>query len=257
MRTSVEGGQQRVQEKEFNAVPTLLISGTDTNVGKTVVTAALVAYGQTYRQSQRIAVCKPLQTGIGDRELYQRLFDLDQAPELLNPLHYQAPLAPPLAAVQEGQLIDLAIAWQAVRTLQQTYDWVFIEALGGLGSPVTHELTVADLARDWHLPTILVVPVKLGAIGQAVAHVALARYMGLPLKGLILSCIQPCTVQELENWAPQDLIQSLTQTPVLGVLPYLEQPTDLTQLAHSAANLNLDMLMPVDNHRTYALTSGQ
>ena len=147
-------------------MPILLISGTDTDVGKTVVTTALIAYWQTYWPSQRVAICKPLQTGTGDRELYQQLFDLDQSPEQLNPIHYSLPLAPPLAAAQEGREIDLAAVWTTVRSLQQTHDWVFVEGLGGLGSPVTLELTVADLARDWQLPTLLVVPVKLGAIGQ-------------------------------------------------------------------------------------------
>lgn len=223
-------------------MPTLLISGTDTNVGKTVATTALVAYWQRHRPLQRVALCKPVQTGTGDRELFQHLFDLDQAPELINPLQYQAPLAPPLAAAQEGREIDLALVWNTLQTLQQTYDWVFVEALGGLGSPVTAELTVADLARDWCLPTVLVVPVRLGAIGQAVAHVALAHYTGVSVKGVILNCGQPCTAQELEQWAPQTFIQSLTQTPVLGVIPYLSQSTDLTQLAQAAANLALEVL---------------
>ncbi len=222
----------------------LLISGSDTDAGKTVVTAALMAYQQKYLADQNWAICKPLQSGTGDREHYQRLFKLSQPVEMLNPLHFQAPLAPPIAAEQEGKTIDLGLAWQALRSLQQDYDQILVEGLGGLGSPVTRELTVADLAKDWRLPTLLVIPIRLGAIGQAVANVALARQSCIRLQGLVLNCTQPCTAAEIANWAPTDLLQSLTQTSVLGTLPHLADLDNLDQLAAAAAQLNLEMLLP-------------
>jgi len=101
---------------------------------------------------------------------------------------------------------------------------VLVEALGGLGSPVV-KFTVADLATEWRLPTVLVVPVKLGAIAQAVANVALARLSRVHLKALCL-IVQPRSQQEIADLAPLELIQSLTNTPVLGCLPHLKtQPT--------------------------------
>lgn len=188
---------------------------------------------------------KPIQTGVGDRELYDRLFDLKQTPEELNPLHFQAPLAPPLAAEREGKRVRLETVWQAFEALRQKRDWVLVEALGGLGSPITHETTVADLAWDWRLPAVLVVPVRLGAIGQAVANVALARQSRVHLKGIILNCVNPCSEQEIADWAPADLMRSLTSVPVLGLIPHLANPTDLAKLAQIAANLNLERLMPL------------
>jgi dethiobiotin synthetase len=226
-------------------VQTLLISSTDTDAGKTVLTSALAAYWQSYCTAQRLAILKPVQSGTGDRELYCRLFALDPSIEAVNPLYFQAPLAPPLAAEREGRLIELEKVWTTLQLLQRSHDWVLVEGLGGLGSPITHETTVADLARDWRLPVVLVVPVKLGAIGQAVAHVALARQSRLQLKGIILNCVQPCSDQEIAQWAPQTLIQSLTQTLVLGVLPHLDDPTDLTQLTRIASDLDLECLMPL------------
>ncbi len=230
----------------------LLITGTDTETGKTVLTCSLAAYWQTYRPQITMGILKPIQTGTGDNsngipvdsELYQKLFDLNQAPEEIAPLHFQTPVAPPVAAQREGRSIDLKLAWQAFNTLRQERQWVLVEALGGLGSPVTHELTVADLARDWRLPVVLVVPVKLGAIAQAVANVALARSSGVQLKGIVLNCVNPCSEEEMANWAPIDLIQSLTNVPVLGILPHLADPTDLSKLAQVASNLDLEQLLP-------------
>ncbi|MGL5083484.1 MAG: dethiobiotin synthase [Microcoleaceae cyanobacterium] len=224
---------------------TLLIAATDTAVGKTVLTTALVAYWQTYYSSQKLGVMKLIQSGVGDRELYQELFTLDQSLEEINPLYFSAPFAPPIAAQQEGRTVDLAKVWSAFQKLKSQRDLVLLEALGGLGSPITEELVVADLARDWNLPTVLVVPVKLGAIGQAVANVALARQMKVNLVGIVLNCVEPCAEGEMKNWTPIPLIQSLTQTRILGILPHLENFKDLSQLAKSAANLDLEFLLPL------------
>lgn len=223
----------------------LLITGTDTDVGKTVLTTALVAYWQAYCQPRSLGVIKPLQTGTGDRELYERLFSLGQTLEELNPLHFEAAIAPPLAAEKEGKRVKLEKAWQSFEALRQKRDWVLVESLGGLGSPITRETTVADLAWDWRIATVLVVPVKLGAIGQAVANVALARSCRVHLKGIVLNCVKSCSDQEIENWAPADLIESLTSVPVLGLIPFLSDPTDLTKLAQVASNLDLERLMPL------------
>ena len=221
---------------------TLLIAGTDTDAGKTVLTSALAAYWQRYCQPRRLGILKPLQSGVGDCEWYSQLFGLD--PQEVTPLKFAAPLAPPLAADLEGQAIALDKAWHAYNQLRLDRDFVLVEGLGGLGSPVTHETTVADLAWDWRVPTVLVVPVKLGAIGQAVANVALARQTRVHLKGIVLNCVQSCTDEQVAQWADVDLIQGLTGVPVLGLLPHLSDRTDLTALAQAAANLMLERLIP-------------
>jgi dethiobiotin synthetase len=221
----------------------ILIAGTDTDAGKTVLTTALAAYWKKYSQFDRLGILKPAQSGIGDSEVYSRLFHLDASK--VAPLRFQAPLAPPLAAELEGKRVELDKAWQAFEALRQQKDFVLVEGIGGLGSPVTYETTVADLAWDWRLPAVLVVPVKLGAIGQAVANVALARQCRVHLKGIVLNCPHPCTEEDIRNWAPAPLIQSLTGVPVLGLIPYLPDTSDLDQLAAVASNLELERLIPV------------
>ena len=223
---------------------TLLITGTDTDVGKTVLTTVLAAYWHQYRSDRSLGLMKLLQTGVGDDEHYQSLFAQKDTWEIVTPLKFREPVAPPIAAERENRAIALDVVWQTLTQLQQNHEWVLVEALGGLGSPVTAELTVADLAGLWHLEAVLVVPVKLGAIAQAVANVALARQTKVTLKGIILSCDRPEAEEKREDWAPMDLIQSLTQLPVLGVLPYLssEQLKDLDYLAKVSTKLNWEKL---------------
>lgn len=210
------------------------------------MTCALAAYWQTYRPQESLGIFKPIQTGIGDCELYQQLFDFNQTLDEIAPLRFQTPVAPPVAAEREGRTVDLSLVWQAFNTLRQKRQWVLVESLGGLGSPITHELTVADLARDWRLPVVLVVPVKLGAIAQAVANVALARSCGIQLKGIVLNCVFACSEEDVTNWAPIDLIESLTNVPILGTLPHLADPTDLSKLAQLASDLELERLLNLD-----------
>lgn len=215
----------------------LFITSTDTEVGKTFSTCAIAAYWQTYHPQDKLGIMKPLQCGVGDRELYQRLFQLDQSPEELNPVYFEAPLAPPLAAALAGEVVDLAKVWRVFQGLQQRCDRVLVEGLGGLGTPVTEELTVADLLREWRLPAVLVVPVQLGAIGQAVASAGFARAAGVDLRGIIFNCPRPVTAIEQEQWAPAKMVQNLTRVPVLGYLPHLAAPPALTNLAAAAKDL--------------------
>ncbi|MEA5537285.1 dethiobiotin synthase [Crocosphaera sp. XPORK-15E] len=226
---------------------TLLIAGTDTEVGKTVLTTALAAYWQTYSSHKSLGIMKLIQTGIGDKEHYQQLFG-DSAIDIITPLCFQTPVAPPIAAEREERNIPLDEVWRALSSLQQAKDFVLVEAMGGLGSPVTWELTVADLAGEWRLPTVLVVPVKLGAIAQTVANVALARQKKVNLKGIILSCSHPISEQEIADFAPINLIESLTQIPILGTLPYLQNPQDLHKLAQVASNLDLESFLSMNNY---------
>ena len=222
----------------------LLITGTDTNVGKTFVTTALVYYAQRYLTSSSLGLLKLMQTGTGDRELYDKLFgNLEPPIQMATPLHFPAPLAPPIAAEMEGKTIDLALVWQYLSQFQQQQDLVFIEALGGLGSPVTYELTVADLAAEWRLPTILVVPIKLGAISQAVANVALARSLNIDLRGIVLSCGEVDRQEaDLNSLAPVDLIESLTQVSVLGTLPYIKDLTEGNILAKMVSDWDWELM---------------
>ena len=221
----------------------LLIAGTDTDVGKTFVTIALASYWQKYHhQRQNFSIFKLMQTGTGDVELYNRLF-AETGIEIVAPLRFSAPLAPPIAAAKEGRSVELGEVWQAFNTLNRKSSLVLLESLGGLGSPVTNELTVGNIAADWRLPTVLVVPVKLGAIANVVANVALARSLNINLKGIILNCSQARS-REIEDLTPIDLIQSLTQTPVIGTLPYIENLNQTDKIAQIVSNWDIELILP-------------
>jgi dethiobiotin synthetase len=226
-------------------INTLLIAGTGAGVGKTVLTSAIATYWQRYCDRQTLGLMKPIQCGIGDRELYQRLFALNQTLEEITPIHFLAPLSPPNAAAYEGRKVELDKAWRQFEMLTQQREFVLVEGIGGLGAAIAQETTMADLAWDWRIATVLVVAVNSEAIAQAVANVALATQSHVHLKGIVLNCVEPCSTHQLEEWASVEMMQNLTQKPVLGCIPHLADPTDLDALAQAASDLALEKLIPL------------
>lgn len=219
----------------------LLIAGTDTGVGKTLLTAVIASYYQRYYPERRVAVYKPIQSGTGDREYYQQVLHLAQSLEDITPIFLSAPLAPPIAAEKEKRQIDLGCIWHKYQQLLGEYDLVLVETLGGLGSPITYDYLVADLVRDWQIPTLLVGVVRLGGIAQIVANVALARSLGVLLKGIVLNCLTPESREYLSDLTPPDLIESLVNLPVWGVLPPIADTSSSLALSEAARALHLPL----------------
>ena len=222
----------------------LLITGSSLGAGKTVLISALAAYWQRYLSSRSLGIIKPIDCGTNDAQYFQQQFSLEQSPEQTNPIRFEARLPAPIAALRENQKIELEKIWRSFESLSQQKEFVLMEGLGGLGSPLTAEMTNADLAWDWRIPVVLVVPVQPGAIAQAVANVALANQSRIHLKGIVLNCVQPCHAQEIADWASPDLLRSLTQKPVLGCIPHMSDPTDTNKLAQVASQLSIEGLLP-------------
>ncbi|MGB3613210.1 MAG: AAA family ATPase [Elainellaceae cyanobacterium] len=202
---------------------TLLIAGTRAQVGKSTLAAALAAYWQIYFTKRS--------TGASKLAL-ERFTPGDSV------------------GLGSTGWLDLAQAWQKLTHLSSRT--VLMELPGGLGTPLTPEATVADLAWDWRLPTVLVVPVTSDMMEQAIAHAALAHQARVHLKGIVLNHISPPLPDDVSNssWnsslgAAVALMQSFTQAPVLGQLPYLSDTEDANALAAAASHLDLERLFPL------------
>lgn len=218
----------------------LAIVGTDTDAGKTIVSTALAAYWAKYGSASDVALVKPVQSGVGDIERYGEIFG--ETIETANSIYLRDPLAPPIAAERQGVDIDLGIAWRDLQAIVQRRPRTIVEWLGGLGSPVTWELTVADLVRDWQMSALLVVPVRLGSISQVVACAALARETKAKITGIVLNCVEPMDAETCELLTPIAAIERLTYLPVLGCIPFLENVRDRDQLIAAASDLQLEAI---------------
>ncbi|MEZ6194241.1 MAG: dethiobiotin synthase [Planctomycetota bacterium] len=178
----------------------VLVSGSDTGVGKTRVTAALaralVALGR------RVVAVKPVESGwsadvAGDGECLAAATGQSAPGRALQVL--ATPVAPTLAAEREGVTLDPATWVARIREFEREAEVVLVEGAGGLLSPLAPGLDARDLARTLGASVLLVVANRLGAVHQARAVVELARVADLELAGLVLSSVDPDDLAAPDN----------------------------------------------------------
>lgn len=202
------------------------VIGTDTGVGKTLVSCALI---EALRASAVNAVgMKPVASGASpdgtgrlaneDADALAQASGLDQPTALTNPYLFEAPLAPHVAAQREGRSIERAVVLDALSRLRAEADHVIVEGVGGFIVPLGDEWTTADLAVDIGAPLILVVGLRLGCINHALLTAEAARVRGLTLAGWVANC-QPEGM--LEQEATISALKSRLNAPILGIIPRL------------------------------------
>jgi dethiobiotin synthetase len=172
----------------------IFITGTDTGVGKTVVTAALAS--ALHARGVRVGVMKPAESGCApvDGRLYprdamrlRRAAACDCPLPMVNPYALRAPLAPALAAAREGITIDLAHIHECFQQLARLHDVVLVEGAGGLLTPISEYATMRELAVDLNLPLLLVARNALGTINHVLLTLEAARAVGLTVLGVVLN----------------------------------------------------------------------
>jgi dethiobiotin synthetase len=202
----------------------LLITGTDTGVGKTFVACALAHALRA--AGRRVTVMKPVETGVDDvPEDAVRLRDAAADPAPLDevcPFRLRAPLAPSIAARVEGVTIDLARLERLVRRRLEGADVLLVEGAGGLLVPIADGVTWADLAARLRLPLLVVAANRLGAINHCALTARVADAMGLALVGFVLS--SPGAARDASADTNAAAITGLTGLPCLGELPHQDDP---------------------------------
>jgi dethiobiotin synthetase len=223
---------------------TYFISGTDTEVGKTFVTRALLHAAR--RQGMATLAMKPVAAGVGadgrneDVEQLIAASSVKAARDLVNPYCFGAAIAPHIAAAAERRTIEADLIVAAFRQLAKQTDLLLVEGVGGFRVPLGDDFDTADLAVHLGLPVILVVGLRLGCLNHALLTAEAIAVRGLPLAGWIANRIEP----DMPRW--QDNIAALRQrlaAPLLGVLPWLGGPGGADSVA-AASHLRLPWEQP-------------
>ena len=205
------------------------VTGTDTGVGKTLVSAALL-HALALRHA-RVVGMKPVAAGgllrEGDGWVNEDVAALRQAstlrvaPGLDNPVLLPEPLSPHLAALHAGRRISIPALQQAFDALQAQADAVVVEGAGGWLVPLDEQRTMADLAMALALPVVLVVGLRLGCLNHALLSAAAIRASGLRLAGWVANRIDPKMACVDENLA---YLQTHLPAPLLGDIAYADAP---------------------------------
>jgi len=203
------------------------VTGTDTGVGKTMVSSMLVR--QFAARGLRSVGMKPVASGCERRD--GRLISEDVTQLLaasnvdlplsdINPYAFEPAIAPHIAAKQAGVRIDLEPIAAAFRRLQAQANVVIVEGAGGFYVPLDEQHDMADLAAKLGLPVILVVGMRLGCINHALLTAEAIRQRGLTLAGWVANQVDPGMAMLEDN------LQTLKQrmpSIYLGFIPWQDQ----------------------------------
>lgn len=198
----------------------IFITGTDTGVGKTFVTALLLA--ELRRRGVKAAGFKPIACGGGgrnDARMFCRLMNREVPLEVINPVYLRHPLAPSVAARLERRRIDLGKVFHNYELLAAHYCVVLVEGAGGLMVPIRRDYFVADLALELDLPVLIVGRLGLGTINHTLLTVLQARAMKLKLAGIVLNDVAG-KGRGLAEKTNVDVVPALCRLPLLGVISH-------------------------------------
>ena len=206
----------------------LFITGTDTDVGKTLVSTAILSYAnqrglQTIGFKPIAAGCELTPQGLrnDDALLLQHWASCELEYDIVNPLAYAPAIAPHIAAAQQHQSIDLQRVDSAYNRIKQhPCDLVIIEGAGGWHLPISKQLYFSAWVASHKLDVILVVGIKLGCLNHALLTAQVITYSGCRIVGWVANSLAPAT--EVDNAMIATLSAELP-APLIGEIPYLAQ----------------------------------
>jgi len=211
------------------ATPGLFIVGTNTEVGKTYIASLIIQ--ALVHSGVRVGVYKPaasdcpLENGEHLSADAQQLWEAAGQPgslEQVCPQRFVAPLAPHLAAQAEGRQVDAKLLRTGLNYWQDNYDFVVVEGIGGLMSPVSDEDYVADLAYEFGYPLLLIASNELGCINQTLQTLITAAAFedGLPVVGTVLNNRRAIPTDDISQATNLDEITRCSGPPVLASVTY-------------------------------------
>lgn len=205
----------------------IFITGTDTDVGKTVVAGALAMGLKKIGFS--VGVMKPVETGckkVGKRLIPSDAIFLKKASgsrdslDLINPYRFEKSLAPSVASELEGVRIDISRILKTFDIMKKRHDIVIIEGAGGILVPVYKDYLFLDLIRDLGLPVLIVARPWLGTINHTLLTIRCAQEYGIPVIGFILNYTKDLKQDPSEKTNPL-VIKRLSNVPLIGIFPFI------------------------------------
>jgi len=225
-------------------MPSLFITGTNTGIGKTFISTLLLrAFNNAGYQTFGI---KPISCGCSynkeqqlvndDALLLQKTASLYRPYEVVNPLIFEEPIAPNIAAAQEKIPLTKSIVKDSIlSSIQVEADINLIEGAGGWAVPLNDHELFSDAIADLKLPVILVVGMKLGCLNDAIlTYRDITARTNVPFIGWIANCLEPNMLVPQENI---HTLQTWIKQPCLGVVPYQCNTLDVLDTTYIAQYL--------------------
>lgn len=196
----------------------LFITGTDTGVGKTAVSAGLASVLR--KRGLSIGVMKPVAAGSpADAHFLRKAANVSDPIQDINPICLPHPLSPNVAAKIQGDPIDLNSILDAFARLSKAHSYLLVEGIGGLLVPIRDDLSVADLASMLGLPLLLIARTTLGTINHTLLTLEAAAARNLEVRGVIYNTTRP-SPSNMTTLTNPEVINLISGIPCLGTLPH-------------------------------------
>ena len=205
----------------------IFVTGTDTDVGKTLISASLA--WKLSHHYEKICVMKPFATSdkiFSDKYNSKDLFllsksirRLEEDQRYLNPYFYQVPASPYMASrILKTKPPSINTAIQKFNYLKERYDFIVVEGIGGIMVPLNKMYNLVDFVKLTKLSLIIISTPKIGTINHTLLTIKVCRDYGIPIKGMIFNKMpeKPTAVER----ATPSFVEKLTKIPVLGIIPY-------------------------------------
>lgn len=212
----------------------VFITGTNTDIGKTLVSSLLLAAAMAAGLNARYF--KPVQTGDSDCDVIKSFLDLTDANLVHSVFSFKAPMSPHRAAPLENKTIEeekIIAYWQSLPSAHY-----IVEGAGGLLAPLNKKILVRDLIKLLHLPVIIVASTQLGTINHTLLTVEAARAANLSIIGVILNGERDPGLQET--------IEEYAHVPVIAEVPHFQ--TLATAKIKATEIFPLELLQRIFNH---------
>jgi dethiobiotin synthetase len=220
----------------------VFVTGTDTGVGKTIVTAVLI----TALRAQGIfpGVMKPVETGIAggsvsDAEWLMSVAGIEDELDLVSPYRFETAAAPMVASARERVRIEPDRILRAFQALAARHGCVIVEGIGGIMAPLTTELLVVDLIRRLSLSVLVVARAGLGSVNHTLLSLEALRTRHLPITGVIFNNPTPAQNDPAVHETIPTIL-CLSGQPGFGELPFCEGLPDTWKQYRSCLVTHLD-----------------
>jgi len=224
------------------------VTGTDTEVGKTVASSALLQAARF--QGLKTVGYKPVASGSEmtaeglrntDALALQRNSSVALSYQAVNPYTFAEPTSPHIVSHDEQRPISFSVLSAGLRALEEQAEWVLVEGAGGWFTPLSDDLTFADWVAGEQLPVILVVGIKLGCINHAMLTALAVKQSGLRLAGWIANNVVAPGKRHHEYLAT---LKHRIHAPFLGEIPWLADGAENAETGHY---LDLSALHPASS----------
>jgi dethiobiotin synthetase len=202
------------------------ITGTDTGVGKTTITAGIS--GSLRKAGVNVGVMKPIATGIPqkigfkstDVEIIVGASNSKDPEDLINPVFFPIPTSPYDATKLFSLSVDVSLILSAFTKLLSLHDILLVEGIGGIMTPITKQFFIVDMIKMLDIETIIVTRATLGTLNHTMLTYEACKERGIKVKGIIINNFDEKGSPAEKN-APTTL-HEITGLDILGVVPFIK-----------------------------------